>query len=118
MHNVSCSQLKNADDKAKHILDNIDDIDTQISKRGDRFKVGNDEYFYGGEYHNNEGFLPKNCTYKEYDINPLNNGRRWTSKNSPNNEWAERLIVGSDGSAYVVTDHYSTGLGQGITKIR
>ena len=116
--------MKTTQRKAEKLLDHIDDINNQVNKRGDHFIIDGKEYYYGGEYHNNEGFLPKGCTYQEYDINPLHMNPnqpgqliRWRSIDG-NNFWKERLIVGSDGSAYITMDHYGSGLGVGMKKIR
>jgi len=81
-------------DKFKETLDHI----KKNNKAPDGFKGGR-------EYHNNEGKLPsvdKNgnkITYKEWDVNPQQKGA---------NRGAERLVTGSDGSAYKTVDHYKT----------
>jgi guanyl-specific ribonuclease Sa len=41
----------------------------------------------------------QNITYREYDVNPFTPGV---------NRGPERLVVGSDGSAYYTADHYIT----------
>jgi len=74
-------------------------------------KTGNPPPGYQGgrEYRNNgrqgEEVLPKRApngvriTYKEYDVNPYRRGV---------NRGKERLVIGSDGSAYYTKDHYMT----------
>ena len=42
----------------------------------------------------------KGITYREWDINPKPSG--------PGGRGAERLVTGSDGSAYYTADHYQT----------
>ncbi len=39
----------------------------------------------------------KRITYREYDVRPLRNGQ---------SRGAERVVLGSDGSAYYTSDHY------------
>ncbi len=64
----------------------------------------------GRAFGNFEKRLPKNdksghpVRYQEWDVNPKIRGK---------NRGAERLITGSDGSAYYTRDHYRT-----FTKIR
>jgi guanyl-specific ribonuclease Sa len=67
-------------------------------------------YEGGRKFHNEEKRLPQKdkegnaITYQEWDVNPKVQGV---------NRGAERLITGSDGSAYYTSDHYRT-----FTKIR
>jgi guanyl-specific ribonuclease Sa len=67
-------------------------------------------YEGGRTFHNEEKRLPQKdkegnaVTYQEWDVNPKVQGV---------NRGAERLITGSDGSAYYTSDHYRT-----FTKIR
>jgi guanyl-specific ribonuclease Sa len=73
-----------------------------------------DEYEGGREFHNagrdGEQPLPRTdargrpLTYQEWDVNPKTPGV---------NRGAERLVTGSDGSAYYTADHYRT-----FTKVR
>ena len=67
--------------------------------------------FEGGRtFHNEEKRLPQKdkggnaISYQEWDVNPKVQGA---------NRGAERLVTGSDGSAYYTSDHYRT-----FTKIR
>ena len=56
-------------------------------------------------FRNNEGRLPsatssgKAITYREWDVNPKEPGR---------SRDAERIVTGSDGSAWYTDDHYQT----------
>ena len=67
-------------------------------------------YEGGRGFHNEEKRLPQKdkqgtgVTYQEWDVNPKVQGV---------NRGPERLITGSDGSAYYTSDHYRT-----FTKIR
>ena len=60
-------------------------------------------YVGGRTFGNYEGMLPSEdpagnpITYQEYDVNPYQEGV---------NRGAERLVVGSDGSAYYTSNHY------------
>jgi ribonuclease T1 len=62
-------------------------------------------YEGGRPFHNAEKRLPQKdkdghaITYQEWDVNPKVQGV---------NRGAERLITGSDGSAYYTSDHYRT----------
>jgi ribonuclease T1 len=62
-------------------------------------------YEGGRTFHNAEGLLPKTDAegrpihYREWDVNPKLPGV---------NRGAERLVTGSDGSAYYTADHYRT----------
>lgn len=62
-------------------------------------------YVGGGTFYNNEGLLPSTdaegnpITYREYDTNPYQKGV---------NRGTERLVVGSNGSAYYTNDHYQS----------
>jgi guanyl-specific ribonuclease Sa len=64
-----------------------------------------DGYEGGRAFHNAEHDLPAHdasgqpITYHEWDVNPKHEGV---------NRGAERLITGSDGSAYYTADHYRT----------
>ena len=59
----------------------------------------------GRDFHNAEGHLPRRddrgrtITYREWDVNPKIPGV---------NRGPERLVTGSDGSAYYTPDHYRT----------
>ena len=62
--------------------------------------------FRGGTpFHNNEHLLPPRTSagasvrYREWDVHPWVRGR---------NRGAERLVTGSDGSAYYTADHYQS----------
>jgi guanyl-specific ribonuclease Sa len=67
-------------------------------------------YEGGRTFHNEEKRLPQKdkkgnaISYQEWDVNPKVQGV---------NRGAERLVTGSDGSAYYTNDHYRT-----FTKIR
>ena len=67
-------------------------------------------YQGGRGFHNEEKRLPQKdkqgnaVTYQEWDVNPKVQGV---------NRGGERLVTGSDGSAYYTSDHYRT-----FTKIR
>jgi guanyl-specific ribonuclease Sa len=69
-----------------------------------------DGYEGGRRFHNEEKRLPQKdkesnaVTYQEWDVNPKVQGV---------NRGAERLVTGSDGSAYYTSDHYRT-----FTKLR
>jgi guanyl-specific ribonuclease Sa len=69
-----------------------------------------DGYEGGRRFHNEEKRLPQKdkdgnaISYQEWDVNPKVQGV---------NRGAERLVTGSDGSAYYTSDHYRT-----FTKIR
>ena len=62
-------------------------------------------YVGGRNFKNREGLLPNidkngnSITYREWDVNPKIPGQ---------NRGAERLITGSDGSAWKTTDHYQS----------
>jgi ribonuclease T1 len=64
-----------------------------------------DGYEGGRAFHNAEHHLPAHdasgqpIAYHEWDVNPKHEGA---------NRGAERLITGSDGSAYYTADHYRT----------
>ncbi|HHW36088.1 MAG TPA: hypothetical protein GXX18_02115 [Bacillales bacterium] len=79
--------------KANDVLDEI------IKKNGTPPKG-----YKGGKPFKNSGknggqVLPKNTTYKEYDVNPKVKGQ---------DRGAERLVIGEDGSAWYTNDHYKT----------
>jgi guanyl-specific ribonuclease Sa len=56
-------------------------------------------YKGGSVFKNKDGMLPKTpgVTYREWDVNPYTKGV---------DRGAERLVTGSDGSAYFTSDHY------------
>lgn len=56
-------------------------------------------YKGGRSFQNYDNILPKGISYKEYDIYPYIEGQ---------NRGAERLVLGSDGSAWYTCDHYKT----------
>lgn len=64
-----------------------------------------EDYYSGGNFLNREGLLPttdkngNDITYIEYDVNPF------TTKKE---RGLERLVIGSDGSAWKTTDHYKS----------
>jgi len=64
-----------------------------------------DGYKGGKTFKNKEGLLPKSDSsgksvdYKEWDVNPSGKGA---------NRGAERIVTGSDGSAYSTKDHYKS----------
>ena len=60
--------------------------------------------YKGGRVFNNQPVnggqkLPDNVTYREYDVNPFVNGQ---------GRGTERIVIGSDGSAWYTNDHYHT----------
>ncbi len=83
----------------------------QYVDAGDWPAAANAPGTHGGDvFRNNERRLPsktlkgKRITYREWDVNPKQRGR---------GRDAERIVTGSDGSAYYTLDHYET-----FTKIR
>jgi guanyl-specific ribonuclease Sa len=80
--------------KINAVLDHVD-------KRGEPMAG----YVGGREFQNREGVLPRRdadgdpIRYREWDVNP---------KISGVNRGPERLVTGSDGSAYFTDDHYRT----------
>ncbi|MCP4523747.1 MAG: hypothetical protein GY828_06050 [Candidatus Gracilibacteria bacterium] len=58
-----------------------------------------DGYVGGRIFKNKEGVLPKNTTYKEYDVNPYIKGQ---------NRGSERLVIDAKGNSYFTKDHYKT----------
>jgi RHS repeat-associated protein len=62
-------------------------------------------YMGGDTFYNNEGLLPafdlggNPISYREYDVSPYQKGV---------NRGGERIVVGSNGSAYYTDDHYTT----------
>ena len=64
-----------------------------------------DGYYSGGNFLNREGLLPSvdkagnAITYTEYDVNPFI---------SHNKRGLQRLVIGSDGSAWMTLDHYQS----------
>lgn len=71
---------------------------------GDWPEAANAPGTHGGDvFRNNEGKLPRTdpggtrITYREWDVNPKKRGQ---------SRDAERIITGSDGSAYYTADHY------------
>ncbi len=62
-------------------------------------------YYSGGTFNNRERLLPLKdingnaITYTEYDVNPFISAKQ---------RGLERLVVGSDGSAWKTVDHYKT----------
>ncbi len=90
-------------EKARTVLKYIDEH--HEAPKG--YEGGRTFHNYGGAQ---EESLPKRdstgraITYQEWDVNP---------KVAGVNRGAERLITGSDGSAYVTADHYKT-----FTKVR
>ena len=85
---------KGIPDKALKVLEHVD-------KHGDAM----DGYEGGRTFGNFERRLPQNddkgrrLKYREWDVNPLRAGV---------NRGAERLVTGSDGSAWYTNDHYDT----------
>jgi guanyl-specific ribonuclease Sa len=60
--------------------------------------------YVGGRTFYNDGrdgeqLLPTGISYREYDVNPHMKGQ---------NRGAERLVIGSDGSAWFTANHYRT----------
>ena len=60
--------------------------------------------YKGGKTYNNSPTdggqkLPSGVKYKEYDVNPYVKGQ---------NRGVERVVIGSDGSAWYTKDHYQT----------
>jgi guanyl-specific ribonuclease Sa len=60
--------------------------------------------YVGGRTFYNDGrdgeqLLPPGISYREYDVNPRVKGQ---------NRGAERLVIGSDGSAWYTANHYRT----------
>jgi guanyl-specific ribonuclease Sa len=78
---------------------------TQVLKHIDNTGVAPPGYKGGRIFQNRELKLPSqdaqgnSITYKEYDINPYQKGV---------NRGAERIVSGSDGSAYYTSDHYGS----------
>ena len=103
--------------KVENVTDVANTIEkiTDTSKGVDKFqdtldtikKTGKapEDYYSGGNFLNREGLLPttdkngNDITYIEYDVNPF------TTKKE---RGLERLVVGSDGSAWKTTDHYKS----------
>ena len=56
-------------------------------------------YKGGSTYVNKTGLLPKNTTYKEYDIFPKRKGV---------NRGIERIVIGKNGKAYYTNNHYKS----------
>ena len=61
-------------------------------------------YQGGRTFYNDEGLLPSDAsgnaiTYREYDVNPYQKGV---------DRGSERIVVGSNGSAYYTDDHYKS----------
>lgn len=84
---------KDVPDKVYRVLQHIDEHDRAM-----------DGYEGGRSFGNFEGRLPIRdrgirVRYREWDVNPLRPGV---------NRGPERLVTGSDGSAYYTNDHYST----------
>lgn len=84
---------KGVPDKAMKVLQHVDEHDRAM-----------DGYEGGRNFGNFEGRLPASgngarIRYREWDVNPLRPGV---------NRGPERLITGSDGSAYFTDDHYAT----------
>ncbi len=55
-------------------------------------------YVGGRTFYNREGLLPKNVSYREWDVNPKKKGK---------NRGAERLVTSKD-AAYYTNDHYES----------
>jgi dienelactone hydrolase len=84
---------KGVPDKAMKVLQHVDEHDRAM-----------EGYEGGRNFGNFEGRLPASgngsrIRYREWDVNPLRSGV---------NRGPERLVTGSDGSAYFTDDHYST----------
>jgi RHS repeat-associated protein len=62
-------------------------------------KTGRSPYGPGVEFKNREGRLPQGVKYREHDIYP---------GPGPKARGLERLVTGSDGSAWYTADHYHT----------
>lgn len=86
--------VKGVPDKAMKVLEHVD-------AHGEAMR----NYEGGRTFGNYERRLPqtdaqgRRLRYREWDVNPLVPGR---------NRGAERLVTGSDGSAYYTDDHYNT----------
>jgi guanyl-specific ribonuclease Sa len=91
---AKASAPKGIPDKALRVLEHLD-----------RHGQTMDGYEGGRTFGNFERRLPstddrgRRIRYREWDVNPLRPGI---------NRGAERLVTGSDGSAYFTDDHYST----------
>ena len=79
-------------EKAQTVLDRVDAAGAPLPG-----------YKGGSVFKNTEGKLPETpgVTYREWDVNPYTKGV---------NRGAERVVTGSDGSAYWTGDHYDTFL--------
>jgi ribonuclease T1 len=102
---------------SEHVGDPVESVSAKIPEKVERVLQHVDEhheapagYEGGREFHNAEGLLPKRddhgraITYREWDVN---------RKVANVNRGPERLVTGSDRSAYYTADHYRT-----FTKIR
>jgi guanyl-specific ribonuclease Sa len=81
-------------DKVRKVLRSIDEHDSAPPG-----------YEGGRPFYNNENLLPRkdahgrSIHYREWDVNP---------KRAGVNRGPQRLVTGSDGSAYYTSDHYQT----------
>ena len=88
----------NKNSKNPDVPDKAYDVLNQIEKNNGTPPNG----YKGGKLYNNNPTsggqkLPEGVSYKEYDINPNVPGQ---------NRGAERLVIGSDGTAWYTNDHY------------
>ncbi|MBM7368062.1 ribonuclease domain-containing protein [Gordonia hydrophobica] len=96
---ATTSAPSSAPDIPDHVLATLDEIDS-----GRWPESANAPGTRGGDtFRNREGNLPtrtatgKRVTYKEWDVNPRKRGQ---------GRDAERIVTGSDGSAWYTADHY------------
>jgi guanyl-specific ribonuclease Sa len=88
--------------RAGQIPQNAQDVLKEIESNGGSAPPG---YVGGGPFHNNEGSLPATntegnpITYREYDVHPHRKGV---------NRGPERIVIGSNGTAYYTNDHYQS----------
>ncbi len=102
---TSCSQAEEKKDKdpakAKDIPEKVLKVLAYVDEKSEPMPG----YEGGRNFGNFEKLLPqeddkgRRIKYREWDVNPLKQGV---------NRGAERLITGSDGSAYYTDDHYKT----------
>lgn len=89
-------------DKSKKVLEDKSKKVLETVKKTGKAPEG---YEGGKIFKNKEGLLPefdkngKPITYKEFDVNPKIDGQ---------NRGVERLVIGSDGSAWMTDDHYKS----------
>lgn len=85
-------------EKTTFVPDKAKDVIEKIKNNNGKPPQG---YSGGRKFKNHEKTLPEGPEYKEYDVNPFNKGY----ERDP-----ERVVIGSDGSAWYTADHYVTFL--------